>query len=286
MLPCTKGLGDACGNAQTQVWLDGGELHLLLKQRKNMDGGASMSRKCWCQAHPSTCPVHVLGNFFEGLPIGDHPFAGISAGKALRKLREALGCISATRKDCLLYRCHDLRRGHAKDLVESGASLIEILGAGQWRSPAFLKYLDLRTLERDAVLAACVDDSSGGEDESAFLAQTVCGVPVCPLNESIDSDADTPVLHEVPRRRLTLVCPHMSAYLTAAGWPCDAGPVNAAALWLSDQGIRCERDLAGMDDLQFLPNAESLPLEAIDFLQSLEDKWSTQVCRSSAVSCV
>ena len=80
-----------------------------------------------------------------------------------------------------MYRCHDLRRGHAKDLVESGASLVEILSAGQWRSPAFLKYLDLRTLERDAVLAACVDDSSGGEDEARTMARTVAAVPLPPI---------------------------------------------------------------------------------------------------------
>lgn len=64
-------------------------------------------------------------------------------------------------------------------------------------------------------------------------------------------------------------CPHMTAYLMNAGWPSDAGPASAAALWLRDQGIHCERDFVGMEDIQFLPNAESLPLEAIEFLQSL-----------------
>jgi hypothetical protein len=40
------------------------------------------------------------------------------------------------------YGTHDIRRGHAKDLQMSGASLAETLAAGQWRSPAFMKYLD------------------------------------------------------------------------------------------------------------------------------------------------
>ena len=125
--------------------------------------------------------MHVLGRYLVELPVGDQPFAGISAGRALRKLREALELFSATRKDSGIYRCHDLRRGHAKDLVESGASLVEILAAGQWRSPAFLKYLDLRTLERDAVLAACVDESSGGEEEALTLSRTVAAVPLPPI---------------------------------------------------------------------------------------------------------
>ena len=63
------------------------------------------------------------------------------------------------------FRTHDLRRGHALDLLRAGANLGEILRAGQWRSPAFLQYLDLEELERDAVLEAHLDESSS-EDES------------------------------------------------------------------------------------------------------------------------
>ena len=76
------------------------------------------------------------------------------------------------------YRTHDLRRGHAQDLVESGmikshlhargcwssshvagASLAVILSAGEWKSPAFLAYIDQAKLETDVVVAAHVDDS-------------------------------------------------------------------------------------------------------------------------------
>ena len=46
--------------------------------------------------------------------------------------------------------------GHAKDLQMSGAPLSEILAAGQWRSPAFMRYLDERELEKDVVLEAAV----------------------------------------------------------------------------------------------------------------------------------
>ena len=59
-----------------------------------------------------------------------------------------------------LYRPHDFRRGHAKDLQEKGASVKEILAAGEWRSPAFLKYLDLDLLEHDLVVQAHLEDSS------------------------------------------------------------------------------------------------------------------------------
>ena len=40
-----------------------------------------------------------------------------------------------------------------------GAPLYEILAAGEWRSPAFLDYLDLHSLERDMVIQAHCDES-------------------------------------------------------------------------------------------------------------------------------
>ena len=55
------------------------------------------------------------------------------------------------------YGTHDIRRGHAKDLQMSGASLAEILAAGQWRSPAFMKYLDQSELEQGVALEAAVE---------------------------------------------------------------------------------------------------------------------------------
>ena len=45
-----------------------------------------------------------------------------------------------------------------------GAPLYEILQAGEWRSPAFLKYLDMETLERDLVIQAHLNEESEDED--------------------------------------------------------------------------------------------------------------------------
>ena len=61
------------------------------------------------------------------------------------------------------YRAHDFRRGHADDLRRAGATLKEILKAGEWKSPAFLQYLDMEDLEHDLVVDAHLDESSGDE---------------------------------------------------------------------------------------------------------------------------
>ena len=59
-----------------------------------------------------------------------------------------------------LFRCHDFRRGHSEDMRNAGATLKEILGAGQWRSPRFLEYLDLDALNTEVVVSAHRDESS------------------------------------------------------------------------------------------------------------------------------
>ena len=75
--------------------------------------------------------------------------------------------------DAKLYGTHDFRRGHAEDLRQCGASLAEILLAGQWKSAAFLKYLDEAELEkacRCALGLRCV--------RSGLLVRTSCLKPL------------------------------------------------------------------------------------------------------------
>ena len=65
------------------------------------------------------------------LPVGSRPFAHISADAALKQLRTLLAALGVVEADS--FRTHDLRRGHAQDMVESGAKLVEILRAGDWK---------------------------------------------------------------------------------------------------------------------------------------------------------
>ena len=59
------------------------------------------------------------------------PFKGFSsnqANTALRDVMELLGYANAE-----LYRCQDLRRGHAEDQLEAGCGIDQILADGEWR---------------------------------------------------------------------------------------------------------------------------------------------------------
>jgi len=94
----------------------------------------------------------MLGAFMRELPAGTQPFAHIKAAQIITALRELLA--EAGVANAQKYKTHDFRRGHAEDLRRGGARLFEILDAGDWKSAAFLAYLDKEKLETDAVIEA------------------------------------------------------------------------------------------------------------------------------------
>ena len=118
-------------------------------------------RICSCKGGVATCAIHTLWQkFFAGLPDGARPWAHVSADCARQRLRQALEKLGVQGPG--QYGTHDFRRGHAEvspcsvkltstlwacmhacqDLRKSGATLAQILSAGQWKSPAFLNYLN------------------------------------------------------------------------------------------------------------------------------------------------
>ena len=108
--------------------------------------------------------MHVVWEFVQQFEVGDKVFKDISAHNALWTLR---GCLSVLRiDDAEAYRCHDLRRGHADDLREDGASMAEIKTMlDHFSDAAKLKYLDLVEMEASSVERAHVDVSSSEDWE-------------------------------------------------------------------------------------------------------------------------
>ena len=84
--------------------------------------------------------------------------AGVAAGPATR-----CGGHLATLglADAAAHNFHDFRRGAARDLAANGGALKQLLDAGEWLSPAFLKYLNTEELEKTVALQACLDDLEG-----------------------------------------------------------------------------------------------------------------------------
>lgn len=142
-------------HSATQVGSDG--ITVKLARRKNKPRGSVLCRKCWCRESQLTCPVHILGAWLEKLPSGARPFVHLGAGAALAALRRSLTVLGISSPQS--YKLHDFRRGHAHHLAACGQPLHVILRAGEWRSAAFLAYLDVCELDTRAVLEAHWVDS-------------------------------------------------------------------------------------------------------------------------------
>ena len=175
-IPCVWGATEPVDGVQSCLYVAGDELRLRLASRKNVPSGTELVRGCWCAKQPATCPVHVLGKLAATRARGHKLFPGLTPGRALRSLRRILTMLSVS--EAQLYRTHDLRRGHAQaraprplarcdragvqDMLEGGSRLGAILKAGQWRSPAFLQYINSQDLESGAVLEVYRVPHSGG----------------------------------------------------------------------------------------------------------------------------
>lgn len=77
-----------------------------------------LKHKTFCICPQETCPVHVIGPFLDGVAHGSKVFGCVTAANALSTLRFIL--VQMGVEQASEYRTHDLRRGHAQDLVESG----------------------------------------------------------------------------------------------------------------------------------------------------------------------
>ena len=66
--------------------------------------------------------------------MGSQPFAAVVGRSGNNQLRQLLRLIGVAEAD--KYRSHDLRRGHARDLMEAGSPWEEILEKGDWASKA------------------------------------------------------------------------------------------------------------------------------------------------------
>ncbi len=139
-----------------------------LARRKNRERRTTIVRNCWCQRSRATCPVHALGARFNSQSVGEAPWAGWCATGVRNALRSALRHTGVVNADAC--GTHSFRRGHAQDIVEFGGRVTDILKAGDWQMPAWMRYLDVEKMERQAVaeahFGASSSDDEGGHSET------------------------------------------------------------------------------------------------------------------------
>ena len=151
------------GGRHSAIAVKGDEVILRLASRKNRPHGSVICRGCTCSADTRLCAVHIVGRWWSKQTEGTVPFAAVSVAGARSELRRRLRELGVDGADD--YNLHDFRRGHAQDLVESGADLHRILRAGEWLPPAHLKYVDSVKCEKAAVVQAHLDESASEGEE-------------------------------------------------------------------------------------------------------------------------
>ena len=144
------------------VWLDGnGTLCLRLQRRKNRPQGSLLMRPCVCATKAQMFCVVCRLKARLRLRTAPARLWEFTPDGALRQLRRLLQLLEVPRSQS--YTLKAFRAGKATALATAGKSLGTILSAGEWRSAAFLSYVNEDAVDRaqilDATLAASDDDA-------------------------------------------------------------------------------------------------------------------------------
>ena len=143
------------------VWVDGsGALCLRLQRRKNRPQGSLLRRRCTCPSQGFRfCVVHRLRPFLAQLQPTE-PLWSFDSGAALKKLRRLLTLSQVPSAPEFTFKA--FRAGKATALAAAGKSVGTILQAGEWRSAAFLNYVDTDVVDQAQLLDQAMVQS---EDE-------------------------------------------------------------------------------------------------------------------------
>ena len=154
-IPLLRGAPDQATSlppsAHSGIWIeDNSTLALKLAQRKNRPQGSLIRRPCTCAVGGRQfCVVHRVAPFLRKKRIGEHLWA-FNQGQALASLRRLLA-LNAT-PDVAKFTLKAFRAGKATALAASGKSLGAILQAGEWRSSAFMSYVDTDVVDAAQIL--------------------------------------------------------------------------------------------------------------------------------------
>ncbi|CAK0812009.1 unnamed protein product [Prorocentrum cordatum] len=142
------------------VWVEDGQyLVLRLRRRKNRPQGSVLRRACTCRSSSIVpCVVHAAWRILANKAPGDRLWAGTPA-VLLAKMRRLLAQLRVQEAEQYTFKA--FRAGRATALAAAGKSVGSILTAGEWRSAAFLAYVDEDIVDKAQLLNAALEESGG-----------------------------------------------------------------------------------------------------------------------------
>ena len=153
------------------IGLSGAKVVIKLDRRKHMASGSRLVRACICDDYsPDSLELHIpqllcpASQLWPAIrqrtPVGELLFPGWNGKRVLSDLRG----FAAEREWPRGARLgtHSFRIGAAKAALEAGGSFSQLLRSGQWRSPAYRRYLDLGREEARAMVSVLAEGSDDG----------------------------------------------------------------------------------------------------------------------------
>ena len=146
-----------------------GSVVIRWRRRKHRPYGSILKRPCTCKkVSAKFCMAHRVKVFLERNSIrpGERLFPLLKPVATLKLVIRSLLLLSVPAAQHLTWK--SIRAGHATHLAASGATLATILEAGEWRSAAFLSYIDSNIADAAEVLRQTLqselDEASDAED--------------------------------------------------------------------------------------------------------------------------
>ena len=121
-------------------------LVIRFSRRKNLPNGCILSRPCFCKLEARSarrlCPVHAIWPAIAArVRCGEMLFPGYTTQNVNTTIKAVLAKLDIPQAE--LYTSHGFRRGAAQELKERGCQWPIVASLGEWRSLAFMGYIDI-----------------------------------------------------------------------------------------------------------------------------------------------
>jgi len=146
-------------------------LAIRWRRRKHRPAGSLLKRPCTCkdgQGQSPYCVVHRVQQWVQacniktGQKLWEHEPGKVATGsQMLSKLKRCL--ILLGYQEASLYSWKSVRAGKATEMAAQGFTLGQVLAAGEWRSSAYMNYIDETGSDHAQLLRAALAESDADE---------------------------------------------------------------------------------------------------------------------------
>ena len=151
-----------------------GAITIRWRRRKHRPNGSLLSRGCTCRvlgcvgSGPSqVCMAHRVQQYLQRyqFKVGEPLFPRFKPQATLAVVIKSLANMKVVGASGMTWKA--VRAGHATAMAAEGCTLAAILEATEWRSTAFLNYVDANVADESEILRSALQvelDGDSGED--------------------------------------------------------------------------------------------------------------------------